>query len=214
MTNIHTLSDAELLGVLLGPYAREGLSQRIAEHLGSVAQMPSVNELMRLHSIDKHTAEMVQAIVELSNRYLLGTEAAIIREPEAVLPLVAWLKAETQMVTVSVLLDASYRLVGVREVARGARITAESAAREVYSQAILDKASFVIVIRNHPTCEIDLGYDDVDSVRQLCYAGLMLGIEFMDYIIISKSGHQSFRTEHKELFATMQEDGPNLEIGF
>ena len=65
--------------------------------------------------------------------------------------------------------------------------------REVFVDAISDRAASVILAHNHPSGVLKPSPDDIAVTRQLVDAGKILGISVLDHIIITKKGHLSFK---------------------
>ncbi len=63
--------------------------------------------------------------------------------------------------------------------------------REVFSKAILNNASHVIVAHNHPSGDPMPSDDDVVTTKRLVEAGRILGIAVTDHIIITKDRYSS-----------------------
>lgn len=57
--------------------------------------------------------------------------------------------------------------------------------REVFRNAILNKANAILVCHNHPTGNLSPSQDDISATNKLTEAGRMLGIAVMDHIIIT-----------------------------
>lgn len=64
--------------------------------------------------------------------------------------------------------------------------------REVFNEAVLKKASHVIVAHNHPSGDPTPSVEDITTTKRLVGAGKILGISVQDHMIISKSGYYSF----------------------
>lgn len=65
--------------------------------------------------------------------------------------------------------------------------------REVFKFAIDNLAAGIIVAHNHPAGSLEPSQEDIDVTFRLKQAGLLLGIEVIDHIIITRSGYQSLK---------------------
>jgi DNA repair protein RadC len=65
--------------------------------------------------------------------------------------------------------------------------------REVFADAITDRAASVICVHNHPSGSLDPSPQDIAVTTQLREAGLLLGIQLIDHIIVTKSGYLSMK---------------------
>ena len=70
--------------------------------------------------------------------------------------------------------------------------------REVFADAIVDRAAAVVVAHNHPSGNIEPSTEDREVTRRLVAAGRMLGIAVLDHIVFSHSGYYSF-TENGDM---------------
>ena len=64
--------------------------------------------------------------------------------------------------------------------------------REVFADAVADRASGIVVAHNHPAGGLDPSPADVEITRQLKQAGEVVGIALLDHIIFNRSGYFSF----------------------
>lgn len=67
--------------------------------------------------------------------------------------------------------------------------------REVFRPALFDNAAAVMVAHNHPSGGLTPSDEDKDVTRTLREAAGILGIRFLDHIIVSKKGFVSFQNE-------------------
>jgi DNA repair protein RadC len=67
--------------------------------------------------------------------------------------------------------------------------------REIFKKAIINGASAIIIIHNHPSGDTTPSKDDREISRRLKEAGELIGIEVNDFIIISSRGYVSFVDE-------------------
>ena len=69
--------------------------------------------------------------------------------------------------------------------------------REVFADALADRASGVIVAHNHPSGQLEPSTGDVNITAQLKAAGAIVGIELLDHIIFNRTGYFSFLEERE-----------------
>lgn len=67
--------------------------------------------------------------------------------------------------------------------------------REVYKLAILANSSAVIACHNHPSGHPDPSKEDIEMTQRLKEAGELLGIDFLDHIIIGDGCHVSLKEQ-------------------
>lgn len=66
--------------------------------------------------------------------------------------------------------------------------------REVIKRALELQSTAIILVHNHPSGDPTPSRDDIDMTKKIAEAGKQLGIGLHDHLIISKSGHSSFKT--------------------
>ena len=67
--------------------------------------------------------------------------------------------------------------------------------REVFAEAIEQRAAAIICIHNHPSVDSSPSEEDKRITRRLQESGELLGIPLLDHIIISKEDFTSFADE-------------------
>lgn len=66
--------------------------------------------------------------------------------------------------------------------------------REVFKAALLANAASIVLCHNHPSGEPTPSPDDLQLTRRLVAAGMLLGVEVLDHIIIvGDAGYYSFK---------------------
>jgi DNA repair protein RadC len=67
--------------------------------------------------------------------------------------------------------------------------------REVFIHAITDNAVSIIIAHNHSSSNLKPSDEDIEITKRLNDAGVLLGINVIDHLIINKYGYYSFRKE-------------------
>ncbi|NUK31325.1 DNA repair protein RadC [Parageobacillus sp. VR-IP] len=57
--------------------------------------------------------------------------------------------------------------------------------REVFKSAILNNAAAIVVAHQHPSGDITPSKGDIEMTRRLSKAGMILGIEVLDHLVIN-----------------------------
>jgi len=65
--------------------------------------------------------------------------------------------------------------------------------REVFAEAIKNKAASVIFVHNHPSGDPEPSEDDLTITKRLVEVGKIMGIEIIDHIIVTENGFLSFK---------------------
>ena len=66
--------------------------------------------------------------------------------------------------------------------------------REVVKRALQLGASAIIMLHNHPSGDAEPSKGDIEMTREIRETGERLGIQLHDHVIITKTGHRSFKT--------------------
>jgi len=103
------------------------------------------------------------------------------------------LPLEDREVFVAVLMDARNQVLGINTVSIGSLSASIVHPREVFKAAILMNAANIILAHNHPSGDPSPSKDDIEITRRLIKAGEILGIEVLDQLILTPSGHISFK---------------------
>ena len=67
--------------------------------------------------------------------------------------------------------------------------------REVFADAIADRAAGIIIAHNHPSGTLEASRADVAITQRLKEVSKLVGIELLDHVILSKHGYYSFSDE-------------------
>ena len=196
------LSSAELLAILLG----SGGSGRTALQLGQSVlagaggslrrlAMQPVAALTAVTGVGTARAATVHAALELGRRMACETrdDGAPVRSPRDVVELFA---ARLQDLPVEefhvAVLDSQHRLERDIMITRGILNSSLVHPREVFREAIAERAAAIILVHNHPSGDPTPSADDRVVTEQLVAAGRLLDIPVHDHIIIGRGRYTSF----------------------
>ena len=72
--------------------------------------------------------------------------------------------------------------------------------REIFKNAIISNCSSLIIAHNHPSGDLKPSEEDIETTKIMVEAGKILGIEFIEHLIVSDSNFYSMRSSWGELF--------------
>jgi len=104
-------------------------------------------------------------------------------------------KMNTQEVFCVMTLDASSKVINTRTVHIGTVNQCLVHPREVFVDAIADRAVGIIVAHNHPSGGLTASMADIATTKRLKEASKLIGIELLDHLILSQDGFYSFSDE-------------------
>ena len=91
-----------------------------------------------------------------------------------------------------ILLAQNHTVIGVNVVSVGTLTECIVHPREVYKPAVVANAAAVIVAHNHPSGDPKPSKADSDITKRLAEAGELLGIRFLDSVILGDGSPYSF----------------------
>ena len=193
------LSDAELIALLLGRGTKERdvwqVANDVRNYLKDAGGIPSYNDLLEIEGIGSAKACEIMACFELGRRYHAsdGVAGQRVLSPEDILPLVAEWRNKKQEYFICITLNGAGEVIDCRVVTVGILNQSLVHPREVFVDAITDRAASVILVHNHPSGSLDPSTQDLGITRQLAEAGSILGIRVLDHIIVTKNGYASLK---------------------
>jgi len=190
------LSDSELLAILLGSGVKGKdvfqIADTILRKLDRDKKKIGVKDLVAIEGVGFAKACQVVASFELARRRLLK-ESIVIQNAEDILPLISYIADKKQEYFLCISLNGANEVIENRVVTVGLLNTNQVHPREVFVDAITDRAASIILAHNHPSGILKPTPDDIATTKQLVDAGKILGIPVLDHIIITKKGHLSFK---------------------
>lgn len=190
------LSDVELLATLLGSGVKGKnvfqISHAILRELGNHKETIDVKTLISIEGVGFAKACQIVAAFEFARRRLLK-ENTFVRKAEDILPLISHIADKKQEYFLCISLSGANEVIGNRIVTVGLLNTNQVHPREVFADAISDRAASIILAHNHPSGILTPSADDVATTQQLVDAGNIIGISVLDHIIVTKNGYLSFK---------------------
>lgn len=203
----HVLSNAELLALILKTGTKKEniieLCQKLLSKYGLEGlSRASLQELQQEHGIGQAKATQILALFELYQRtHAVKKEAVPIEKAQDLadiyLPKMKHLQQEH---FVAVYLDAKNKIVGDHTVSIGILNAAIIHPREVFYGAIKAVAHGLIVIHNHPSGDPEPSPEDLEVTKKLQKTGEIVGIHFLDHIILGKETWWSWKESQRPGF--------------
>lgn len=82
------------------------------------------------------------------------------------------------------LLDTKNAVIGTKLIFKGTINSSIAHPREIFSYAVKNNATRIMIAHNHPSGNTDPSHADLMFTRRMIEAGEMMGIELMDHIIV------------------------------
>lgn len=196
------LSVTELLALVIGAGSARRSALLIAHDVlatanGSLRRLAAnpTGALTRVEGLGSVRAFAVQAALELGRRMNAESfeEGTPMRTPRdawsAYAPRLEGLTVEEFHVAV---LDAQHRMDRDILITRGILNSSLVHPREVFREAIAERAAAIVLVHNHPSGDPTPSADDREITSQLVEAGRLLDIPVADHLIIGKGRYLSF----------------------
>jgi DNA repair protein RadC len=196
------LSAVELLALVIGSGGSGGSALDVAHRIfarngGSLRRLASspVASIRAISGVGPAKAVVLHAALELGRR--LAAESRSIGEPISgpmdvyrhFAPHLEDLPVEEFHVAV---LDTQHRLERDIAVTRGLLSASLVHPREVFREAIAERAASIVLVHNHPSGDPTPSADDRKVTAQLVAAGRLLDIPVHDHVIIGRGRYASF----------------------
>jgi DNA repair protein RadC len=203
---VKALLDEELMAILLRTGNQNQsvleLSKKVLYHLDTLNALETMTyqELSSISGIKSAKACTIIAAIELGRRLAIKPLVAklTIKEPKDVYHyLIHELKTLEQEHFICLYMNVKSQVIAKETIFIGTISQMIIHPREIFKHAIKYMASGVIFIHNHPTGETTPSMADVKATHQLKEAGLLLGIEMIDHIIIGNHEFYSFKEKNK-----------------
>jgi DNA repair protein RadC len=197
----HTLTDAELLAVMLGTGLPGQNVLQLAQAL--LENFHGLAGLLQATPADLRAAKglggsarraQLLAVLEMSRRVLLQKmrKRDVMNNPETVKQfLQLQMGAYPQEVFAVVFMDAQYRLLSFQEMFKGTLNQTSVYPREVVKLALEQGAAAVILAHNHPSGDVRPSAADSALTRTLQTAFSMVDVKVLDHIIVGPGIHWS-----------------------
>jgi DNA repair protein RadC len=188
------LSDQELLAVLLGKGTPRIDVMTLAQKLTHVMDKKGLDiqyeDLRQFEGIGDAKATLLLAAIEFARRRI-KPEGIKIETPADLLPQIQHYADRKQEHFLCATINGANEVINVRVVSIGLIDRSPVHPREVFSDAISDRACAIIVAHNHPNGRLEPSANDLDVTKQLKGAGEVVGISLLDHIIFNRSGYFS-----------------------
>jgi DNA repair protein RadC len=196
------LSNAELLAIILRIGTMDENAVQLASrlltefhNLGGLARADEA-EITDAKGVGQVKVTQIKAALELGKRLQVEApeERPQVRSPadaaHLVMPVMGLLEQEELHV---MLLDTKNRVLGTRQVCKGAANVTHVDMADLFRHAIRANAVFLIVAHNHPSGDPTPSPEDVAITRQIVEAGKLLNVEVLDHLVIGRQAFVSLK---------------------
>ncbi|HEX9269451.1 MAG TPA: DNA repair protein RadC [Candidatus Limnocylindria bacterium] len=194
------LSDAQLVGLILGTGTRThsalAMAERLLLSIGGAGPLATADDRrLRAAGLGAVGAARIVAAVELGRRALVAErDGAVLDTPaaaaEALSPYLAQREREALVVG---LLTRKQRLIAVCRIYEGNVAGTSVRIGELFTEAVRRNAAGVLLGHNHPSGDPEPSADDIRTTRDAVAAGRLLGVSVVDHVVIGAGRWVSLR---------------------
>jgi len=195
---VQALKNEELLAVLLGSGVQgkdvRKLAKEIIALMDEGLERLTLERLCTIHGLGTAKASQILAALELSKRYLIRTNKRITNAADVYQELHKYAD-RSQEYFLTITLDGASHIIQTRTVFIGTLNQSLVHPREVFADAIADRAAGIIIAHNHPSGTLEPSRADMQITQRLKEVAKLVGIELLDHVILTKEGYYSFLDE-------------------
>jgi len=198
------LGDNELLAIVLGHGRARASALDLANAVLAAADgahglvRTRYDELCAIPGIGSARAAQILAAVELGRRTLTraARERVQIVSPRAAAEFLLPQYGNRPVEQFGVLLlDTKHRVLRTLVLSVGTLDASIVHPREVFGAAAAAGAAALVLFHNHPSGDPKPSQDDVQLTRRLAAAGVLMGIDVIDHVILADVRYYSFKEE-------------------
>jgi len=195
---VQSLKNDELLSVLIGSGIKgkdvRKLSREIVSLLDSSFHTLNLEQLCNIHGLGIAKASQILASIELAKRYTSQGNKKITSAEDVYNELKPF-ATKQQEYFLTITLDGASHIINTRTVFIGTLNQSLVHPREVFADAIADRAAGIIIAHNHPSGTLNASRADIQITERLDEVSKLVGIELLDHVILARDGFYSFTDE-------------------
>jgi DNA repair protein RadC len=195
---VKALQNDELIAILIGSGIKgkdvRKLSKEIEEMINKNFPELTLDKLSSIKGLGSAKASVILAAVELGRRYHTKSNKKI-NDANDTYELLKEYADKKQEYFLSITLDGAMNVIDKRVIFIGTLNQSIIHPREVFADAITDRANSIIIAHNHPSGELTPSDADIQITKRLQEVSKLIGIELLDHLIITKGGFYSFSQE-------------------
>lgn len=188
-------SNEELIMLILGRGTQSNPIEKLSAEVMNVIETSSekdiIEKLKMISGMGTSKVLAVAASLELGRR-MTEHKNKTIEKPTDILPFIKHFSLKKTEHFITVTLNGAHELMNLHVISIGTTNRALIHPREVFEPAVTEHASGIICCHNHPFGHCYPSKADLDSTKALQEAAMVLGICFMDHLIITQNEYFSF----------------------
>lgn len=195
---VKSLKNFELLAILLGSGTKDKdvlkLSREIIMLFEDDFENMTLDKLMSVHGLGQAKASQILSAIELSKRYLIKQNKKITCAEDIYDELQEY-KNKKQEYFIVITVDGASHIIEKRVVFIGTLNRSLIHPREIFADALTDRAAAIIIAHNHPSGQLEASHEDITVTKRVKESAELLGIDLIDHIIFTNKKYLSLRDE-------------------
>ena len=204
-TGVGSLSDAELLAVILRTGAKDASARDLAEKILKLGDPPGLSGLLHhtlpdykeIRGIGTVKAIQLAAVGELSRRIWKASrdaDALLCSHPAVIADyFMEEMRHMEQEHLKLLILNTKNVLIKASDISKGTVNASLATPRELFIEALRYRGAAVILLHNHPSGDAEPSREDCLFTRRVEEAGKLMGIPLLDHIIIGDNSYVSLK---------------------
>lgn len=199
-----SLSNAELLAIIIKTGTREETSVQIAQKLLNLNDTKiddlnflhnlSIEELMEIKGIGKVKAIQLKAVCELSLRMSKPSnyKKIVVREPYDLAKIMMnELRFQKREIAKIVVLNNKNQILKIKDIAYGGSNFANLSIKDILVEPITMKAPKIILVHNHPSGDSTPSKQDIEFTIKVYESAMTFDIQLVDHLVIGDMNYTS-----------------------
>jgi DNA repair protein RadC len=204
-SGVQSLSNAELLALLIGSGTRENNAVDLARNILSTVRNNlydlgklTTEELVKIRGIGLARAITLQAALELGTRRnsSYGQEKILISNSESayelLYPIIGELDHEEFWI---IILNRAHRVLNTEKISQGGLTGTVIDTRMILKHALDKRATSIIISHNHPSGNKTPSEADIQITKKIRSAAEIMDIMVLDHVIVAGKTYFSFADE-------------------
>lgn len=199
-----TLSNSELLAIIIESGTKEETSIQLAQRVISLAngcienklralQNLSLEELKKIKGIGRVKAIRLKAAFEIAKRLTRPVENEIfVKSTDDVAKLfMEELRFEKREIVKIIILNTKNKILRIQDVSLGGTNSAIVEPKDILAEPIKMGANKIILLHNHPSGNATPSKEDFEVTKRIKLCAEMFGIKLLDHIVIGDGEYRS-----------------------
>ena len=201
-----TLSNSELLAIILKTGTKEQTAVSLAQNVLSLSQEKnirglqeiSLQELKRIKGIGRVKAIQIKAICEIAKRMAMPLNLnTVIKRPEDVANLLTEeIRYEKREIVKLLILNTKNVVQKIVNLNIGKNNSAQVDIKQILEEVLKTGMTKFILVHNHPSGDVTPSMQDLQVTKNIQEATQLVELELVDHIVLGEKSYYSILTKN------------------